>query len=301
MLSCIGIGSNAIRLLEADWKDEQLVILKRERRGTRLFAGLVNGMLEPASMQRSVEAVSELANIAGKDQTDGLFIMATSAVRDAGNGQLFTEACETSTGAKVEILTGEEEAVYSYFGATRGGTSAVIDIGGGSTEFTLGVDDRIKGAVSLQMGAVRMYEQIPVNSYEDYRRTVDLCLDIIEGGCGNLPYADGVQYDWTGVGGTMTTLGAMSQQIPLFDPLRSEGMIMSADEVRMWGEKLARLSMDERRQVVGLMPHRADIISSGIAILDAAMSRFSIDRIRLSARGNLDGYLKKIFLKGIDK
>ena len=297
MLSCIGIGSNAIRLLEADWRDGELIIVKRERRGTRLFAGLVDGKLETSSMQRSAEAVIELADIAKEDKTEGLFIMATSAVRDAENGHLFTEACESGTGAKVEILSGEEEAVYSYFGAARGGASGVIDIGGGSTEFTLGEDASVHGASSLQMGAVRMYEQIPVQSVADYRKTVDICRNIIEDNKDRLCWKKELTYDWTGVGGTMTTLGAMSQKIPLFDPVASEGMVMPYEEVRQWGEWLSGLSMDERKNVAGLMPHRADIIPSGIAILDAAMSYYDIPRMRLSARGNLDGFLKKRFLE----
>lgn len=71
-------------------------------------------------------------------------------------GRIFTERCEAICGAKVEIVSGEEEAVLSYIGASEGGACGMIDIGGGSTEFTLGEDERILGAVSLQMGAVRM-------------------------------------------------------------------------------------------------------------------------------------------------
>ncbi|MBQ8094252.1 MAG: hypothetical protein IJ242_11845 [Clostridia bacterium] len=296
MLACIGIGSNAIRLLEADWTNGQLVELKRERRGTRLFAGLVNGALDTGSINRSADAVSELAEIAKADQAERLFIMATSAVRDASNGHVFTDACTRLTGIDVEIITGEEEAVYSYFGAARGGISAVIDIGGGSTEFTLGEDDRIDGAISLQMGAVRMYEQLPVQSVGSYERTVDVCKSIVFPALSKLPYQPDRHYDWTGVGGTMTTLGAMTQQIPLFDALQSEGMKVSHSQVRTWGLKLAAMQLEERKQVVGLMAHRADIIPSGIAILDASMQCFGVESIRLSARGNLDGYLKRRFL-----
>ena len=100
---------------------------------------------------------------------------------------------------------------------------------------------------------------------------------------------------WTGVGGTMTTLGAMQRGIPLFDPDSCEGMGMTRREVAAWGRKLAVMPMEERRHTTGLMPHRADIIPAGIAILDAAMSVFSIGVLRLSAQGNMDGYLKKKF------
>jgi exopolyphosphatase/pppGpp-phosphohydrolase len=77
-------------------------------------------------------------------------------------------------------------------------------------------------------------------------------------------------------------------------------MTLSAEEIRSWGLRLSGMTMDERKQVEGLMPHRADIIPSGIAILDAAMSSLGIPVMRLSARGNLDGYMKKIFKKGVD-
>ena len=155
-LACIGIGSNAIRLLIACREGERLCALRRERRGTRLFAGLVNGALTQESIRASVEAVGELAALARADGARELFIFATSAVRDAANGGEFTRRAEEVSGARVEIVTGEEEAVLSYLGASEGGACGVIDIGGGSTEFTLGEGARILGAQSLQMGEVRM-------------------------------------------------------------------------------------------------------------------------------------------------
>ena len=82
-------------------------------------------------------------------EKNNLFVFATSAVRDAVNGSEFTARCESACGAKVEIVSGEEEAVLSYLGASDGGKCGMIDIGGGSTEFTLGDDARIIGAVSL--------------------------------------------------------------------------------------------------------------------------------------------------------
>ena len=70
---------------------------------------------------------------------------------------------------------------------------------------------------------------------------------------------------------------------------------MTAGQVASWGKRLARMSMAERRQVIGLMPQRADIIPSGIAILEAAMRAFDMGELRLSAHGNMDGYLKRKF------
>lgn len=293
-LACIGIGSNAIRLLTAGWTGEKLCNVRRERRGTRLFAGLIDGALTPESMRSSVDAVRELGMMAREDGAQEIFVFATSAVRDASNGEAFTRAAQEACGAQVEIISGEEEAVYSYMGACDGGECGVIDIGGGSTEFTLGRDDRVFGAVSLQMGAVRMNAGTPVLCRADYDATMERCTELIRREAQAL-LSFARRERWVGVGGTMTTLGAMQRRVQLFDPDTCEGMTMTLDEVAAWGDRLARLSLSGRRQIVGLMPHRADIIPSGIAILEASMRCFGIEAIVLSAHGNMDGYLKKKF------
>ena len=293
-LACIGIGSNAIRLLIAEWANGQLRAVRRERRGTRLFAGLVSGALTENSIRSSVDAVAELAKLARGCGAQEIFVFATSAVRDASNGGDFTAQAEEASGTTIEIITGEEEAVLSYAGASFGDSCGVIDIGGGSTEFTLGDGRNVLGAVSLQMGAVRMNAQTPVLTAEDYEAMVERCMNIIRRDAQAL-LACPPRKHWVGVGGTMTTLGAMQRGVPLFDARLCEGMIMSRQEVCAWGRKLARLPMAERRQIMGLMPHRADIIPSGIAILEAAMRSFSMQEMALSAHGNMDGYLKKKF------
>ncbi len=293
-LGCIGVGSNAIRLLSAQWEDGKLCHDLRERRGTRLFAGLKDGCLTKESMDASVNAVGELARLAREDGACGLFIFATSAVRDARNGEEFTRRARAVAGADVEIITGEEEAVLSYLGASEGGSCGVVDIGGGSTEFTLGVDARIEGAASLQMGAVRMNAQTPILSEADYEATLTRCEKIIRRDAAALLRLP-ARGTWCGVGGTMTTLGAMHRKIPVFLPETCEGMTVSAQDVGRWGRRLARMTLSERRTITGLMPHRADIIPSGMAILEASMRCFAMEEIRLSAHGNMDGFLKKKF------
>ena len=293
-LACIGIGSNAIRLLIAEWSQERLCVIRRERRGTRLFAGLVDGALTQQSIRSSVDAVAELAMLARLSGAQEIFVFATSAVRDASNGDEFTRLAQEASKTNIEIITGEQEAVLSYIGASCGGCCGVIDIGGGSTEFTIGMDEQTLGAVSLQMGAVRMNAQTPIRSLEDYEATVERCMHMIHRDAQallQLPKAE----NWAGVGGTMTTIGAMHRGVPMFDPQICEGMKIGRADVRAWGRRLASLSMADRRQIVGLMPQRADIIPSGVAILEAAMRVFGMEEMALSAHGNMDGYLKKKF------
>ena len=293
-LSCIGIGSNAIRMLSAEWDGERLCRVLRERRGTRLFAGLRDGWLSDESIRSSTDAVAELAESARQTGAGEVFLFATSAVRDAKNGHVFTDRCYELCGREAEILTGEEEAVYSYLGACCGERAAVIDIGGGSTEITLGTGKEPRTAVSLQMGAVRLCQRQPIMCEADYLSQRQECLCLLEEGASPLvEQAKGSC--WTGVGGTMTTLGAMQRSIPLFDGEQCEGMTVTAETVCKWGRKLSSMSMPERRQIRGLMPHRADIMPAGLAILDAAMAFFGMETLRLSQQGNMDGYLKKKF------
>ena len=139
-----------------------------------------------------------------------------------------------------------------------------------------------------------MNGQTPVLALHDYEEAVARCQRMIRRDAQALLTLPARDY-WVGVGGTMTTLGAMKMRVPLFEPETCEGMSMSLNEVTMWGRRLAAMTMEERRHVVGLMPHRADIIPCGIAILEAAMRCFDIDAMRLSAHGNMDGYLKRRF------
>ncbi len=294
-LACIGIGSNAIRLTEGEWKDGNLVILRRERCGTRLFAGLRDGALTEESMQVSVEAIRELSGIAYADGIRDISMFATSAVRDARNGMDFAAACEAAVGVPMEIVSGKEEAALSFWGACQNGQDAVIDIGGGSTEITFGRGEVIEKAVSMEIGAVRLMRSLPITNQKEYDETVQHCTSVMKEQDAMIASAHGRK--WVGVGGTMTTLGAMECKIPLFDEKKSEGMCLSAERIVYWGHTLATLSLEERRKFVGLMPQRADIIPSGIAILEAALQVFDISEIQLSARGNMDGYLRRKFLK----
>ena len=144
------------------------------------------------------------------------------------------------------------------------------------------------------MGAVRMNAQTPVLRCEDYEATVERCMSMIRRDAQALLSCPAAER-WVGVGGTMTTLGAMQKGVPLFDARLCEGMRVPRADVCAWGRRLSRLPIAERRQIVGLMPHRADIIPSGIAILEAAMRMFGMEELTLSAHGNMDGYLKKKF------
>ena len=172
LAAVIGIGSNSVRALVARNNEGVFERLYRDREGTRLFAGLDSrGVLKEESILKTAEAVRRMAAAVREKGAEDLSIFATSAARDAANGQDFLNAIEQAAGIPPMILTGEEEARLSFFGASRAVKDecfcGVIDIGGGSTEIVAGRGEDIECAFSCQMGAVRLFREIPIAGKQD--------------------------------------------------------------------------------------------------------------------------------------
>ena len=297
----IGIGSNSVRSLVARNNEGVFERLYRGREGTRLFAGLdSNGMLKEESILKTAEAVHRMAEAAREKGTGDLSVFATSAARDAVNGKDFMAAIEQAAGIAPIILTGEEEARLSFFGASRAVKDecfcGVIDIGGGSTEIVTGCGDDIESAFSCQMGAVRLFRELPVGCVEDMVPVVKAAGEILEK---KLEENGGIRIPetWIGTGGTFTTMAAMVKEIPWTARTHMHGTRVNREEIKEIGGKLAGMPLEERIRLPGLQPGRADIVVHGICILLAVMDRFGIQTITVSEWGNLDGFLWKKLMK----
>ena len=297
LAAVIGIGSNSVRALVARNSDGIFERLYRDREGTRLFAGLDSrGFLKEESIQKTADAVRRMAEAAREKGAEELSVFATSAARDAVNGQDFLDAIERAAGTAPQILTGEEEARLSFFGASRAVKDecfcGVIDIGGGSTEIVAGCGEKIECAFSCQMGAVRLFREIPIVRKEDMVPVERKAREILEAkleeqGDFRRPEI------WIGTGGTFTTLAAMVKEIPWTARTRMHGTRVARGEIQEVGEKLAGMPLEERIRLPGLQPGRADIVVHGICILLAVMDRFEIGTLTVSEWGNMDGYLWK--------
>ena len=294
----IGIGSNSVRSLLVEAGDGTFTRLMRDREGTRLFAGLDQaGNLSRDSMDKTVSAVRRMASEARERGAERLEIFATSAARDAANGQEFMDAVQRESGVPLRIISGEEEAELSFIGAsgaTKAERCGMIDIGGGSTEFAIGTAKGIENAFSCQMGAVRLYQRLRIDRKEDMKPVEVAAAEILDEHLREYPNLD-LPQDWVGTGGTFTTLAAMALGIAWTDRTQVHGMTVSLNEIRDIGEKLAGMKPEERKKLPGLQPSRADIVVHGICILLGAMNRLGLDRIVVSEWGNLDGYVQKNF------
>ena len=263
-VAAIDIGTNSTRLLVAEYTAEGLKRIEKALLTTRLGKGMAGGLLLPETMLSTADAVGLFNQKAINLGAESVVAAATSAVRDASNKMEFLELVKARTGLNVRVLSGEEEAALSYQGVLSGlqvepGSTVVVDIGGGSTEFIWMQGERLN-LVSVNAGAVRL-----TGAGADETETCRLLKPTLEEvkrssfGC------------LVGVGGTVTTMAAIDQQLAVYDPKRVHGYSLSAVSVNRILKMLNSMDIEERRKVPGLRPERADIIIAGVNIVKAIM------------------------------
>jgi len=293
--AAIGIGSNSLRMLVADIAEGKLKRLKRYREGLRVFAALdENKNIIPEMIANACENVKKFHDEALAQGAESIHLFATSAVRDAANQQQFIQSLQEETGLLLDVCSGDEEACLSFWGAAENKPTGLIDIGGGSTELAIGCGRTVDDAVSLQMGAVRLYREYPICSREEAETVVQVAQELIA------PVEKRFMTDssrkWVGVGGTFTTSAALVQRIPWQDRERIHGFVLTREKVRETLFLLADMPVEERLKMECMQPQRADIVAHGIAILLACMQKLDISSIMVSEYGNLEGYLKQKYL-----
>ena len=272
-VAAIDQGTNTTRLLVADVEDGQARELHRETRITRLGEGVDRrGRLLPVPIARVRNTLSDYRRTAESLGAERTLLIATSAVRDAENGEAFLGEIEWSYGFVARLLSGAEEAAMMRrgLGAVAAGT-LLVDIGGGSTELVLDDFD-----TSLSMGSVRFTER-----HGEKISALEAAAHAL------LPPLDPARA--VGVAGTITTLAALDLGLPEYDRKRVHGHFLTLAGARTQLERLAALPLEERREVPALEPDRAPVIVAGAAILVAILERYGLAGIEASERGLLHG------------
>jgi exopolyphosphatase / guanosine-5'-triphosphate,3'-diphosphate pyrophosphatase len=271
-VAAVDLGTNTTRLLVADVADGRVEELHRETRITRLGEGVdARRRLLPVAVARVRNALSDYRRTAESLGVERVLAVATSAVRDAENGEAFLGEIEWSYGFATRLAAGDEEAQLTRRGAQPAPGELLLDIGGGSTELIL---DEFH--TSLPMGAVRFTER----HGEDVGRLVAEAKAL-------LPELE--PRGALGVAGTVTTLAALDLGLPEYDRARVDGHRLTREAARTQLGRLAALPLAERRRVPALEPERAPVIVAGGAILLAVLERYDLDEIRVSERDILDG------------
>ncbi|SFH00030.1 exopolyphosphatase / guanosine-5'-triphosphate,3'-diphosphate pyrophosphatase [Desulfotomaculum arcticum] len=259
LAAAIDVGSNSTRLLVADVQEGQVVPIVTDMRTTRLGQGFMEGRLLEEAMSRTIAAIEDFVRCSYEHGVNKIYIAATSAVRDAQNSREFADAVYSSTGIELRVLSGTEEARLSYEGAIAGTDSGegitVVDIGGGSTEFTWVSSGRPR-SVSVNAGAVRMTEW--GCGQEQVEAVLKEAIEAVKPDCHG---------DVVGVGGTVTTLAAMAQVLRVYDREKVHGYKLTLNMVKQIYHHLIGLPVEARKRLPGLQPERADIIPAGTLIL----------------------------------
>ena len=275
--------------------------LAAESTGTRLGAGLAErGNLDPDAKARTLAVIADyLIRVRGFDASVGC--IATSAMRRASDGAAFAREVATLVGIAPRVLGGDEEATYSFLGATRklrgDAPVGVLDVGGGSTE--LAVDSpahsqrtgHVARTLSLEIGAVRLSERHPAllgaRVLDEPARSGLIAEARADAAAILAPLAaEGPIHNLVVVGGTAFTAAAMVAQAPLRDGVA----IAAADRIRLVDMLLAR-DLDARRALPFIRPQRADILPAGILVVDEACRLLQVDAVRVSVDDLLAGYL----------
>jgi exopolyphosphatase/guanosine-5'-triphosphate,3'-diphosphate pyrophosphatase len=217
----------------------------------------------------------------------------TSAVRDAGNGDAFSERVQHALGFEARILSGDEEARLTYAGATAGrdGEFLVIDIGGGSTELVLGSGFHL----STQIGVVRHSER-HLHSDPPAPEEIEALMQDVRGVLeAQVPVrVREREMAAIAVAGTPTQCAAIDLALEHYDPARVEGHVLTAPRLHELLDQLAALPLAQRREITGIDPARASVIVAGIAILLEVVRCFYLDKIEVSERDILWGTARSI-------
>lgn len=294
--AAIDVGTNSVLLLVAERREGRFAAVAERAEITRLGRGVDRtGALSAEGMEATLRCLESFAGEARALGARQIAAIATSAARDASNGERFLQQARDRAGVAVEIISGGEEAELAFAAATADfgdGPLVVVDIGGGSTEFIYGAG-QVQYRRSFDVGSVRLTERFitahPVPEPE--RAAVRAHL---QGAFAALPPPPaGARL--VGIAGTVTTLHAVLHRVDPYDAARVHGHDLQRAELAALAGTLCGASLEERRRMPGLQPGRADVICAGALILEAAMDRLNAGACTVSDRGVRWGLIARRF------
>lgn len=270
---------------------------------TRLGKGVnETGMLLDDRMEETVCAIKTFVKDAETYGAQSIFLMATSAVRDAKNASEFIKRVKEQTGLVVDVISGVKEAEVGFAGVLLGSGDIgnlehqlVIDIGGGSTELIVGNTNGIAFSHSLDIGAVRLTGMFVTNDPITVVESNDIQV-YVENEAKRVIDALKI-FDFkrvTGIGGTATTFATMQHGVGVYSREAVHNLYVSVDQVAALNKDLAFKSVDERMHMIGLEAKRADIIYAGGLILESLLKGLKIDGFFVSDFDNLEGYINLV-------
>lgn len=284
----IDVGSNTIRLSIYHWEGKRFKLLMNKKEMAGLAGYIHKGVLSDEGVQVACQVLGSLKALTDNLEIREVRAFATASLRNIINTGEAVDAIHTATGLDVEVLSGTDEASYSFLGATVGGgapeTGLLADIGGGSTELVAYRDGEIVSECSLPIGSLSLYTKyvgglLPTRT--ERRAMRDRVLEELDRArtagisCAHL----------TGVGGTIRAAGKLCAAAS------GDARDLSAEEIRALYKELKKGDLDIMHQLLRVVPDRVHTILPGLTILKAVIKRYGIESVTVSGYGVREGYL----------
>jgi exopolyphosphatase/guanosine-5'-triphosphate,3'-diphosphate pyrophosphatase len=306
----IGFGGNRYAVIDVGTSSVKFHVGERSAGGrwrtivdcsevTRLGQGLdESGRLSAEAIERTAAAIAGMSEEATKKGVISTAAVGTAGLRIAPNAGELIDAVQARSGLRIEVIPGEQEARLAYLAARAGlelepGSLVVFDTGGGSSQFTFGDGDRIDEQFSVNVGAARFTERYGLAGAV----SEDLLTEALTGIAADLERLDGrpVPDTLVGMGGAVTNLAAVKHELATYDSDVVQGTRLDRDDVDRQIELYRTRTSDERREIVGLQPRRAEIILAGACIVRTALTKLGADWLLVSDRGLRHGLLVERF------
>lgn len=304
MKASIDIGSNTVLLLVAERDNGQLDIIHEDHQAPRLGEGVDESRhLSTHAMERVITVLQNYQKLIADSYpgVNNIQVTATSAVRDARNKSQFLDKVKQQTGLEVCILSGLEEAQYTYTGALSvldldmaSSKNVVIDIGGGSTEIAVGSGAEVEDQYSFDMGCVRFTERYLKNDPLSVEQICN-CREAIGEMLTQYEFDIGQNVKLIGVAGTVTSLAFIDRELEVYKPDILNDYTMTTSQVEDYITEFRKITSEElKERYPTVMEERADIFRAGLLILEGFMNLYSFNKLTVSTGGLRHGAILKM-------
>jgi exopolyphosphatase/guanosine-5'-triphosphate,3'-diphosphate pyrophosphatase len=294
-VAAVDLGTNSTRLLVADVDDGRVEEVARTTKVTRLGEGVdARHRLLPLPVTRVRNVLTDFRRTAESLGAERILAIATSAVRDAENGEAFLGEVEWSYGFATRLLSGHDEAMMMFRGVTTerelDARTIIVDVGGGSTELVAGGADGVRWHDSLDIGSVRLTERF-LHSDPPTEDELSECAAAVRALLAERVPDEirSAARSAVGVAGTLTSIAALALGLQEYDRERVHGFQLGARALDQQLRRLAAAPVEERRTMRPLEPDRAPVIVGGAVVARETLAFFDLDTLEISERDILDG------------
>ena len=294
----VDVGSNTIRLSIYHWEGQKFKLLMNKKEMAGLAGYIKNGLLSDSGILVACRVLAGFKALLRNFDIANLYVFGTASLRNIVNTEEALETIEVVTGIKVEVLSGADEAAFSFLGATVGGgapgSGMLADVGGGSTELVAYQDGAITSGCSLPMGSLSLFTKHVSGLFPTKEERKAIRSDVRE----ELEKAKtaGLRCSHlTGVGGTFRAAAKLCNDLSGADP---DNRIIPAGEIHALYKGLKKGDQDTLRQILRSVPDRVHTILPGLAILTAILDAYEVSTVSVSACGVREGYLLRRVMEG---